>query len=236
MASIKPFSRLPAPQHVQAGSTFLNRLPPELRNKIYTLAFQDTTIKIGTKGKVEDPPALPFTCKQIHAEAIQVFYAEAMFYAKDAEGLHYYLNKLAGHDRRQRQNLMTRIRLEPLYDRFERNKGLDSMMFLHNVRPAQIQVRFQASPWYIRWTSSPSKDWSDYTHYGSAQEEMQEGHEAISSRKAETLVMGKKAAERSPWVIEAYELEVANREKREAMIRRRRLLARQLEELQGEEE
>ena len=69
-------------------------LPLELRQNIYVKLFEDTTTEI-TEGvytqRAYDAPLILLTCKQIHNEAISIFYQTTSFYFEvHGRGLRWY--------------------------------------------------------------------------------------------------------------------------------------------------
>ena len=88
MASVskqKPFSQVGPPATIQTDSQFL-RLPPEIRNMVYELVFQDHVTMMPCYGKTTTigsgkiiAPGLLRTCKQVHYEALSMYYNLATF-------------------------------------------------------------------------------------------------------------------------------------------------------------
>ena len=87
MASVseqKPWSQVGPPALIQKQSAFL-RLPPEIRNMVYELIFQGEVTNIPSYSKIRETgkiraPALLRTCKQVHYEALAMYYSLAMFF------------------------------------------------------------------------------------------------------------------------------------------------------------
>ncbi|KXT04725.1 hypothetical protein AC579_622 [Pseudocercospora musae] len=70
----------------QEDSALMQMRPPEIRNRIYKLALDDVvTLDIGRHDRVDHKkglppaPALLVTCKQIHAEAIKLYWVNSTF-------------------------------------------------------------------------------------------------------------------------------------------------------------
>ncbi|KAK4618076.1 hypothetical protein CLAFUW4_11776 [Fulvia fulva] len=79
------FSTVSAPSSEQQDSKFLS-LPPEIRNRIYGFVFFSSVRKWPGKAldtrknkAVSTAEPLVMVCKQLHAEALPVFYAETTF-------------------------------------------------------------------------------------------------------------------------------------------------------------
>ena len=81
----KLFSQVDASTAARQDSLLL-RLPSEIRNAIYELVLSGLYITIpkfyGKNYHGSNPIGLLLTCKRIHAEAIQVYYASATFHFK----------------------------------------------------------------------------------------------------------------------------------------------------------
>lgn len=88
----------------------LMQLPPEIRDQIYELLFEDCIVRVNVY-KWSKPPGVLLTCKEIHCEAIGVYYRNATFrasYSKDGEVSTRRLQKLPW----KYQNLIRRVALD----------------------------------------------------------------------------------------------------------------------------
>ena len=79
----RPFSTVSGPTTAQQDSALL-RLPAELRNMIYEFTFSHCRVEIPRRRKRESygrskPNNLLLACRQIHEEAIQLYYIHATF-------------------------------------------------------------------------------------------------------------------------------------------------------------
>lgn len=63
------------------------KLPPELRNAIYSLVFQDHTVEVVSVERYlkAQPPGLLITCKQLYTEAVEVYYSNVAAEGKSVD-------------------------------------------------------------------------------------------------------------------------------------------------------
>ncbi|KAF2165991.1 hypothetical protein M409DRAFT_23718 [Zasmidium cellare ATCC 36951] len=80
----------------QTGSKFFT-LPPELRNYIYELAFNDSRcaiLSLYCNMEYNTPPGILTSCKVIYAEARQLYYTNCEFVSHDIRDLRRWLEKI----------------------------------------------------------------------------------------------------------------------------------------------
>ncbi|KAK4494833.1 hypothetical protein PRZ48_014189 [Zasmidium cellare] len=87
-----------------SGKTFLD-LPPELRNDIYALALPPQTLAFPTptpanKHGRAKAPSLLLASKQIHAEALAMFYSKTTFHFPDSNIMLRFLRKIGAKKRK----------------------------------------------------------------------------------------------------------------------------------------
>lgn len=172
-------------------------------------------------GKVNDPPVLLHACKPIYAEAGNTLYAEALFYAEHPYGLHYYLDAFHWRGGPQRQNLMSRIRVESRLD--ENDRFMSSWISTHQLRWDQIETRFSVAGGYSHWTRDPvaaSDALRQYQRVRVVAKKLQEVRfSALRARVILIITEGEEVAHRCPWVGQAfksYKLELEKREPEDA--------------------
>ncbi|MCJ1333450.1 hypothetical protein MMC10_010149 [Thelotrema lepadinum] len=167
MAQTKPFSQVSPPMTTQPNSSLLS-LPPEIRNDIYErvfdyMVFDARSLSYGPRNFTAKN--LLLTCKQIHTEAIKVFYSTTTFHFVPHESIPFrsWICKFGP----ARVSLMKDVRCDRLFEGHDRYDDIDlegDEAVLWNARRAQKYIDRQKDDFSLHegfWSNPYISDESD---------------------------------------------------------------------------